>query len=166
MKRTAIYAFALVSFFAAANPALVRASGDDTTECRFTETRGSTGGGSSGGVRTCRATVVEHMALGGDEAMLRVRCSSGFKLNDENARQFKRNDQEFTIGTKDDRIAVLRIHRETRNGRRMHATLLTSSDPVQGYLSNNARYKGVCREVDSRDPSFNDLGNDLTDLAE
>lgn len=150
MKRTAFHTFVLATLMVAANPGLVRAS-DHTVECRFGETRGSTGGGSTGGARTCRAMVIESKTGRKEDVTLRVRCSSGFRLNDENARQFDRNDNEFNVGTKDDRIAVLRIHRNMRDNDRMHATLITSSDPYQGYLSSNARYKGFCREADSRD---------------
>lgn len=141
MKKTAFSCFLLSFLMSAAAPLSVLASGSDHLECRFTETRGNTGGGGTGSARTCRAVVMD--STRGDEVEFRVRCSSGFRLLDEHARQFKRDGDEFTVGEKDDRIAVLRLH----DGR--HATLVTSSDPVQGYMSQNDRYRGVCREMDS-----------------
>jgi hypothetical protein len=111
-------------------------------ECRFAETRGGGGGGSGGSAATCRAWV----NMDRSSAFLKVRCSDGFKLRDENAHQFDRQDHDFVVGAHDDRVAVLRVHRETRDPEgRMRAILITSSDPYQGYLSDNDRYRGFCQ---------------------
>lgn len=111
-------------------------------ECHFRETRGGGGGGTGGGAAMCRAWVSPDR----DTSELRVRCSDGFRLRDENAHHFDRQDHEFTVGSHDDRVAVLRVHRNTRDPEgRMSAILITSSDPHAGYLSDNDRYRGFCR---------------------
>jgi hypothetical protein len=119
-----------------------RADLSSSMECHFRETRGGGGGGGAGGASTCRAWVNPDR----DTSELRVRCSGGFRLRDENAHHFDHQGHEFTVGSHDDRVAVLRVHRNTRDPEgRMRAMLITSSDPYSGYLSDNDRYRGFCR---------------------
>ena len=162
MKRTAIFVFTVASVFAIAGASNVFAGGEKRFECRFSETRGPGSGGGGAVVHGCRAVLIEkdRTVASGDgvsdelrnqDAILRVRCSTGFRINDENAHQFGRNGDDFTVAVDHDRMAVLMIHDNHRNGNSwQRATLLTSSDPIAGYLSNNDRFKGVCREVDGR----------------
>ncbi len=154
MKKTAMEISRFSALLIAAQFAAQAVFAGGAMECRFTQTRGP-GGGGGAAPQTCRAWVIAHDALTTIPVHLKVKCSTGFRLHDENARQFDREGDLFTVGVDHDRMALLKVHGDSAALNEWHrATLLTSSDGNPGYLSSNYRYKGACRMVDAPAPEM------------
>ncbi len=117
--------------------ASVYASEREETKCWF--------GGEGKDPTQCKVRLREDdKGLSTERVSLDVDCDCDFKLEDERAVQFDKGRDEYNLGTRDGKLALLVISGEALSEREQNASLIISTD--HGRKTDATRLEGKCKK--------------------